>query len=82
MKTSWIKLEEKWPSEGQGVIYFFKWAGVHRGVFHNFSIGPLPPIPSFSSEIGWLGSDVTHWMPDREGDLPDPPPANEIEWED
>lgn len=82
MKNEWIKLIDQRPEEGQKVIYFFQWVGVSHGLFTNFIIGPLPPIPCFSSNIGWLGSGVTHWMPDREGDLPSSPPENEIEWGD
>lgn len=70
---TWTKTKDKLPKEGQKVIYYFKWVGVHRGEFTKFKIGPLPELDCFHGEYGWLCADVTHWMPDRDGDLPDPP---------
>ena len=55
---TWTKTKDKLPKEGQKVIYYFKWVGVHRGEFTKFKIGPLPELDCFRSKIGWLCGDV------------------------
>jgi len=73
----WIKTKDKLPKEGQKIIYYFKWVGVHRGEFTKFKIGPLPELDCFRSKIGWLCGDVTHWMPDEGQELPEAPEEGE-----
>ena len=75
---NWIKTTDQLPSEGEKVIFFFKWSGVHRGLFTNFKIGPLPFIPCFSIGNQWFGSGITHWMSDEGQDLPEQP--NDVDW--
>jgi hypothetical protein len=81
MSKNWIKTSEQLPNEGENVIFFFKWTGVHRGVFTYFKIGPLPPIPCFSIDNQWY-TGISHWIKDRKGKLPNPPPTEEINWND
>ena len=61
--TSWIKVEDKLPEEGQRVIYYFKATGVSVGHYYR-----AESRDCFGSISGWLCDDVTHWM-----NLPEPP---------
>jgi hypothetical protein len=65
MSINWIAYSDEQPTINQKVIYFFEFVGSHRGVYHgNWE---------FSSKRGFLGGDVTHWMPDEGQDIPKPP---------
>jgi hypothetical protein len=63
----WISVEDRLPMEGQTVLYYFKFVGVHAGRYrrddgHNV----------FCGWSGFLTDDVTHWRP-----LPAPPKGAE-----
>jgi hypothetical protein len=61
----WIKYQDQQPEVNQKVIYFFEFVGAHRGTYHgNWE---------FSSAKGFLGGDVTHWIPDNGQEIPKPP---------
>lgn len=63
----WIKVENQMPRHGQAVIYYFDVVGAHPGwYFHT----EQDHEGTWSSHRGFLGSEVTHWMP-----LPGPWPA-------
>jgi hypothetical protein len=74
--TNWILTKNSCPEEGQAVIYFFEYVGVHRGKFEWSTIEEAYQsykLPCFYSSIGFLTGDVTHWMPDEGQDLPPKP---------
>ena len=75
---TWIKTEDQIPKQGQKVIYYFEFTGVHRGEFMILPFNDIGELHCFRSSqgLGWLCDDVTHWMPDRESDLPNPPEDN------
>lgn len=54
--SDWIKMGDRAPVDEQAVIYYFDVCGVYRGHFQ------APDV--FYGEKGFLGGDVTHWMPD------------------
>jgi len=74
----WILVKDALPEEEQQVIYFFKDVGVHIGKFTREETTNI-----FYGKKGWLGNDVTHWMPYRPGPLPKPPEgySKNVEWE-
>ena len=81
MEMNWIKTEDQLPEIGQKVIYFFKWTGVHRGIYKKWKFNGLPTeFNCFYGKDGWLCDDVTHWMPDEGQKLPDPLPEHQIDW--
>lgn len=61
--TEWINIKDRHPKEGQKVIYSLDKVTEVVGLFHYFEIGPLPPIPCFSNEIGWLAAE---WWREKE----------------
>lgn len=63
MERNWLLHSEQKPKDGQKVIYFFDFVGVHRGIY-------TAEDNCYSSNKGWLIGDVTHWMPDNDQDLP------------
>lgn len=73
----WIKIEDQKPEEGQKVFYYFEYTGVNRGKYSRVDIsegcGEGAFADCFYGEKGFLGDDVTHWMPDDGGDLPQQP---------
>ena len=83
----WILVKDQLPEEGQDVIYFFEFTGVSVGKYTLEDIGEFMPgatMNVFYGKGGWLGDDVTHWMPYRPGPLPKPPEGfnkNRIDWE-
>lgn len=81
---NWRKIEDTRPKDGQEVIYFFDVVGVHRGIYREvqqpsdfygkeFDTGSPVIVDVFYSAKGFLSDDVTHWMPDNDQPLPDPP---------
>lgn len=59
----WISVEDRLPEEEQKVIYYFEVTGIDIG---KFWIGDTPGfegIKFFGGPRGFLGDDVTHWMP-------------------
>jgi len=56
----WIKVADKLPEEGQIVIYYFSVTGIDIGQYNK---DEETGINVFSGCNGWLGDDVTHWMP-------------------
>lgn len=65
--SEWISVEDRLPDQGQPVIYWFSLLGVFAGKFERLNGTNL-----FSGERGFLGDEVTHWMP-----LPEPPEVQE-----
>lgn len=65
----WLDASEHPPQDGQAVIYYFDVVGPHVGwYFHNDHGG------GWSGHSGFLGHEVTHWMP-----LPGPWPVAPVE---
>lgn len=77
--SEWIDIKDREPEEGQEVIYFFDVCGVFRGKFaRDYMDDPEVwgeeiaaearekgwYMQTFYGERGFLGDDVTHWMPD------------------
>jgi len=72
---------EKWrryldgdePEEGQEVVYWFKYVGMHTGVF-NISDEPEVgfKMGCFSSKSGFLCDENVYWIPkpESEDDIP------------
>ena len=54
---SWNYINDVRPEEGQVVIYSLDKVNEVTGIFHYFQIGPLPPVPCFSSDIGWIAAE-------------------------
>lgn len=69
--SAWIEMKDQPPTDGQAVIYFFDVCGVYRGHF--------AAPDTFYGDRGFLGGDVTHWMPDEGQPLPPPPTALKLE---
>lgn len=66
----WKSIKDELPTEGQKVIYYFKYTGIDCGTFHRVQypsdfIGCEMPVwgNQFRSKNGVLTDDVTHWMP-------------------
>jgi len=84
----WISTSDRLPEDGQEVIYFFEWCGVHRGKYtteeysaEHFGLddnGNPFYGEVFYGERGFLTDDVTHWMLDNGQPLP-PAPDNQGE---
>lgn len=74
--SEWIRTSDRLPDEGQAVFYYFSGVGVHSGHYRFYpEDGPVLG-QVFHGPRGFLGGDVTHWMPRSEGQpLPDPPTA-------
>ncbi|MDO9527625.1 MAG: DUF551 domain-containing protein [Syntrophales bacterium] len=73
---NWINIKDELPTDQQEVVYYFKPLGVFRGKYKKvendeFAVGAV--FDCFYGDRGYLCDDVTHWMPDREGELPEPP---------
>lgn len=66
----WIPVDERWPDEGQRVLFFVNrkatnYKAVYAGVFIKcFNVWAYCE----EDERGWSPAFVTHWMP-----LPEPP---------
>jgi hypothetical protein len=58
---------------GQSVWYFFEVTGINAGTYEGAG-DDCDGLPTFGGPMGFLGGDVTHWAPRREGDLPPPVP--------
>lgn len=75
----WLRIDEQKPEEEQEVFYWFgAFDKVYAGKFVTEvidDVGPTPfEIDYFYDEGGFLGDDVTYWMPRNEGDpLPEHP---------
>ena len=62
----WNDIRKVKPQENQRVIYFFDVTGVGIGNYHRVKGGALGEdytIDVFQGSTGFLGDDVTHWMP-------------------
>lgn len=71
-RAPWIFVSERLPAVDQDVWYFFEVTGISPGKFYGEEDGLL----TFGGDRGFLGGDVTHWMPRAEGDMkPEPPPG-------
>lgn len=66
----WILVSDILPVLGQDVWYFFEVTGVSAGQYLGDG-GDNDGLPTFGGKGGFLGGDVTHWMP-REEDTPRP----------
>ncbi len=80
--STWILTSDRYPQDGQAVIYFFKYVGVHRGKFEIIveeaydgyeDCKVVLELTCFSGPCGFLVHDVTHWMPDEGQELPPKP---------
>lgn len=61
--SDWIRVEDRLPEEGQRVIYYFHYVGVHVGNYTKHVDEEGYEHAVFFSPAGWLSDDVTHWMP-------------------
>jgi hypothetical protein len=68
---AWIAVEDALPEVGQSVWYFFEVTGVTDGHYHGLEDG----LHTFGGKRGFLGGDVTHWMPKEASVEPPAPPA-------
>lgn len=59
----WIKIEDKVPEVDQDVWYFFDIVGVHKGKYYGADWSDYGCGHEFGGDNGFLGGDVTHWMP-------------------
>jgi hypothetical protein len=64
----WIKCSDRMPKEGQRVIYYFHYVGVHAGNYTRTVDEDGVVSHVFYGPSGFLSDDVTHWMP-----FPEPP---------
>ena len=67
----WISVKERFPEQGQSVIYYFDKCGVYAGKYEKYKWPEEAgghESDCFYSDDGYLCDDVTHWMP-----LPEPP---------
>lgn len=60
---SWILVDDALPNVGQDVWYFFEVTGVSAGQYWGSEDG----LATFGGARGFLGGDVTHWMPRTDG---------------
>lgn len=58
-QAAWISVTDRLPTEGQRVIYYFEIVGIHIGKYKKGEDG----TNIFWGPSGYLGDDVTHWMP-------------------
>lgn len=76
-EDKWISIKDRLPKEEQRVIYWFKETGVARGRFTQCAF-PGEKMDTFYGDDGWLSDDVTHWMPDEGGELPEEAEGGEV----
>ena len=82
---AWLRIDEQKPEQEQKVFYWFGSFGkVYEGAYvsedtdFSNSNGALYQIDYFYDGGGFLGDDVTFWMPREEGDdMPDEPSLEE-----
>ena len=72
LMSKWISVEDRFPEEGQRVIYYFERTGIDIGKYWQGKKNYDKGINYFGGNRGFLGGDVTHWMP-----LPDSPKTGE-----
>lgn len=71
--SEWISIKDKWPNEGERVLFYCDEREQFAGRFHVGKFTPFvykdgeSPFPEFSMP-GFGGILPTHWMP-----LPEPP---------
>ena len=75
MNQKWLRIDEQKPEQNQPVFYYF---GVFDRVYEVKYIstetdfgdddGTLYEIDYFGGMSGFLGDDVTYWMPRADGD--------------
>lgn len=71
----WIRIDEKLPEEGQKVFYYFE---VFKQVYDGFYTKDKEMgFNVFHGDHGFLGDDVTYWMPRNDGDQEPNPPSEE-----
>lgn len=61
---TWIQVAERLPQVDEPLWYFFEITGIGAGTYYGAEEG----LPTFGGDGGFLGGDVTHWMPRAEGD--------------
>ncbi len=59
-RVRWIDARVRLPRPGQEVVYYFEVTGATHGRFER---GTCQADALFSSRMGFLTGDVTHWMP-------------------
>ncbi len=80
-KMKWLRIDEKVPTDKQKVFYYFAlFDDVCEGKYvkpDEFEVdGQKYRVVNhiFVGPMGFLGDDVTYWMPRKEGDpFPEPP---------
>jgi len=76
MMSEWNKVEDVMPEIGQPVWYYFDKVGTWRGTFDGYYTDSegveWKGMHMFSSDVGFLTGDVTHWMNDQEERPNDP----------
>jgi hypothetical protein len=66
--SEWISVKDRLPKDGQRVLYYFHYVGVHAGNYARELDDDGYMHDVFYGKDGFLSDDVTHWMP-----FPDPP---------
>lgn len=65
--AEWIHIDEQEPEQGQAVYYWFGfWDRVSAGFFKVSDEEGFEGMQIFFGEKGFLGDDVTWWMPREE----------------
>jgi hypothetical protein len=83
MSQQWLRIDEQKPKDAQLVFYYFGvFDKVYKGMYSS-EVFNLPDedettitcnIDYFGGRSGFLGDDVTYWMPREDGDnYPEPP---------
>lgn len=68
---AWILTTDRMPDVDAPVWYFFEVTGVAPGTYYGCEDG----LETFGGRCGFLGGDVTHWMPRQEDDEPPGTPS-------
>jgi len=65
--SKWYHIDEKVPEQGQSVYYWFGvWDQVYEGKFEISTDPDFCGMKVFYGNSGFLGDDVTWWMPREE----------------
>lgn len=59
----WIPMQEARPVDGQAVLYYFEIVGTHPGFYEDGRLEGVCRDMFTGLFGGFLGDDVTHWMP-------------------
>jgi Protein of unknown function (DUF551) len=84
----WIRIDEQLPADGQDVFYYFGHfdevcKGKYRkGMPENVGGEMITIADNFFIGNGFLGDDVTYWMPRKPGDVVPEAPSGEEKYKD